>query len=110
MALVEIDVDLDLAHVCGLEGGLDVGLQGRLVAFGGEETIGSYGADGLGVRHAFGTSLVLDPGKMLQQKPQSGGSCGFIRQGGHGAGSESEAPINSPLPQFVNAVNPSSEP
>jgi hypothetical protein len=62
------------------------------------------------VRQAFRTSLVLDPGKMLQQKPQSGGSCGFIRQGVHGAGSESEAPIDSPLPQFVNAVNPSSEP
>jgi hypothetical protein len=26
---------------------------------------------------SFRTSLVLDPGKMLQQKPQSGGSCGF---------------------------------
>ena len=38
------------------------------------------------------------------------GRAGFIRQGVHGAGSESEAPIDSPLPQFVNAVNPSSEP
>src|SRR5690242_13409097 len=39
VALVEIDVDFDLARVGGFEGGLDVGLQGRLVAFDGEQIV-----------------------------------------------------------------------
>ena len=36
------------ALVGGLEGGLDIGLQGRLIAFDGEQIVGSGVADGLG--------------------------------------------------------------
>ena len=46
VALVEIDVDFDLALVGGCEGGLDVGLQARLITFDGEQIIGSGVADG----------------------------------------------------------------
>ena len=41
VALVVIDVDLDLALGGGFEGGLDVGLEGRLVAFDGEQVVGA---------------------------------------------------------------------
>jgi hypothetical protein len=47
VALVEIDVDFDLA-LAGFEGGLDIGLQGRLIAFDGEQVVGARGADRLG--------------------------------------------------------------
>src|SRR5271166_6645061 len=48
VALVEIDIDFDLAFFSGFEGRLDIGLQGRLIAFDGEQIIGSGVADGLG--------------------------------------------------------------
>ena len=46
VTLVEIDVGLDLALIGGLEGGLDIGLQGRLIAFDGEQIVGADVADG----------------------------------------------------------------
>ena len=62
------------------------------------------------VSHAFRTSFVLDPGKMIQQKPQPRRFSQFVRQGLHQAGSESGSPMDSAFPQLVNPVNPSSEP
>jgi hypothetical protein len=47
--------------------------------------------------HAFRTSLVLDPGKVIQEKPQPRRSCGFARRGVHQAGSESGAPWIQPF-------------
>ena len=47
VAFVVIDIDIDLAFAGGVEGGLDISLQGRLVAFDGEQIVSSGGADGL---------------------------------------------------------------
>jgi hypothetical protein len=41
VALVEIDVDFDLALFSSFEGGLDIGLEGRLIAFDGKQIVGS---------------------------------------------------------------------
>ena len=62
------------------------------------------------VSHAFRTSLVLDPGKVVQKKPQPRRLRGFVRRGAHGSGSESGANIDSAFTHLVNPVNPSSEP
>src|SRR5208283_3872870 len=62
VALVEIDVDFDLALVGGLEGGLDIGPQGRLIAFDGEQIVGSGVADGLGDLRIAGDGVDGDHG------------------------------------------------
>ena len=62
------------------------------------------------VRHALRAPLVLDPGKMVQQKPQPRGSSEFVRRGVHGQAPNQGTPMDSAFSQFVNAINPSSEP
>src|SRR5947209_13237669 len=62
VALVEIDVDFDLAFAGGCEGGLDIGLQARLIAFDGEQVVGSHGADRLGDLRIAGDRVDGDHG------------------------------------------------
>jgi len=49
------------------------------------------------VSHAFRTPFVLDPGKVVQQKPQPRRLRGFVGRGVHQAGSESGAPWIQPF-------------
>ena len=46
MALVDVRGDFDVLRLGGLEGGFDIGLQGRLIAFDGEQVIRADVADG----------------------------------------------------------------
>jgi hypothetical protein len=49
------------------------------------------------VRHAFRTSFVLDPGKVIQQKPQPRRLGGFVRQGVHQQAPNQEPPTIHPF-------------
>ena len=80
VALVDIDVDFDLALVGGFEGGLDIGLKGRLIAFDGEQVVGPGVADGFcdlriagdGVDGDHGAFEAAAGGEFLEQQGDGG--------------------------------------
>jgi hypothetical protein len=86
VALVEIDVDFGLALIGGLEGGLDIGLEGRLIAFDGEQIVCSGVADGLGDPRIAGDGVDGDDGafeaaaggEFLEQQRNGGRFVGLV--------------------------------
>src|SRR5208282_3549214 len=86
VALVDIDVDINLALADGFEGSLDIGLEGRLIAFNGEQIVGSGVADGLGDLRIAGDGVDGDHGafeaaaggEFLEQQRDRGRFVGFV--------------------------------
>ena len=118
MALVDIDVDIDLALADGFEGSLDIGLQGRLIAFDGEPIVGAGVADGLGDLRIAGDGVDGDHGASKLRPAASFASNRGIAVVSLVLSSTASCPrtrwllaaIDSPFAQIVNLVNPSSDP